>query len=159
MTIPLFKVKTRMNKREVMQAVDEAKMQPLKKCAALVEAEMKDLLNTPGATGDVKPGEPGVYYNKDLKRYTKASEPGQPPHRQTGDLFKGVESAPTGNGTYVVGIIQQVFYGKFHEWGERPFARVALLNVHRQFRRLFRRMRLDQTAAGRYLKGKRRGNR
>lgn len=156
MTVATVKLKTRIYKKEVMQAVDQASMEPIEKCAMLVEGEMKDLLSTGGALGGLKPGGKGVYWNSTLKRYVQASAPGKPPHRQTGHLLSGVTAAPTSKGTWLVGIIQQVFYGKFHEWGKRPFARVALHNMHRRFRNLFRGLRLGQTPAGRSLNNRRR---
>ena len=156
MTVPTIKVKTKMHKREVLQAVEQASMEPLEKCAMLVEGEMKDLLSVGGAVGGLRAGDPQVYWSSYLKRYVKASEPGKPPHMQTGHLMNGVQSSPYGKMSWIVGIIQQVFYGKFHEWGKRPFARVALHNTHKRFSNLFRRMRLAQTSAGQSLNSKRR---
>ena len=160
----VYKVKNQMYTKEVLAAVAEASQPPLKKCAALVEAEAKISMKKGGSVSGLKRGQAYVYWHSKLKRYVQASKPGTPPHKQFGALVSGIITAPSGRGTYFVGVRQEVWYGKLHEWGgqkiheqggkyhpKRPFMRPALVKVMKQFPRFFRNLRLADTAAGRRL--------
>lgn len=158
-----FKGKAWLDRKGVMDAVQEAKIQPIKKAALLVETEMKRSMKSGGG----KDGTP--------------SPEGSPPHVQTGTLRGSIRSAPTPEGTYLVGCSGEGWYGRVHEFGtiiqvtakmraflhtkgihlpaskevvripERPFARPALQTVKDKFAKLFTDIELAKTRAGRRL--------
>lgn len=63
---------------------------PLAAAGMLVQKEAEILLGTQGP--DSKPGEGWpAYFNPQLKKWTVASHPVMPPHRQTGELQRSVK--------------------------------------------------------------------
>lgn len=62
---------------------------PLAAAGMLVQKEAEVYLSVAGP--DAKPGEEWpAYYNRDTKKWTEASIPNDPPHRQTGDLLRSL---------------------------------------------------------------------
>jgi hypothetical protein len=131
----------RMRRPEVTRAVALASLDPLRKCAAEVEREAKQLLSVGGGSGRVP------------------SPPGIPPHLQTGALRASVSHAlltmggmPAAHGIAARAIVGPTeTYGKYHEFGsrvhpQRKFMLPALLRCHMRFAHLFRRLRLKGNA-------------
>lgn len=128
------KVKYRLNFKQVERKVKKASIDPLERIAIKVENEAKKSL---------KQGGQRVINNR---RVQIPSEPGTPPHSQTGQLRASIKRERKGKG-FIVG--PTVIYGRIHEFGgfvnrafypARPFMRPALMRVkkimHKEFSRL-----------------------
>lgn len=94
---------------------------PLKLAGAAVEAKAKEAVGVQGPTGEPGNG----YFHKKLRAWVIASDSPNPPHRQSGDLQKGITHRMAGRDT--VNIIstmpysQDLEYGRKNMSGERPF--------------------------------------
>lgn len=152
--------------RGVLDAIDQASVDALTKCALAVESEAKRSMR--GGGGNLH----------------EPSTPPAPPHVQTGTLRASITYAieRTARGfTALVGVPKTVWYGKIHEYGgmfavkqhqrrkrkdlqemitvsahsrdvpERPFMRPALEMARAKFAGMFKNLKLAQTAAGRKL--------
>ena len=143
-------VKTRLDKDKVVSRVRAASVQPLEKCAILLEAESKKLLNVKGQQRTSATGQSSPYSNQQKTSYIP-SAPGEPPHKDTSNLFNSIQYALTAIGTYVVGPTLTAFYGAVHEFGgvnhpPRPFMRPALENCRKKFAELFKDLPLGGSA-------------
>ena len=132
----------KVNQREMMALARQAVIDPLEKCALLVEREAKRLLNV-GApvTGKSKSGKTTYY---------QPSTPPDPPHKRLTALQTSINYALLtfgGKRGAIVGPTEK--YGKTHEFGldfgarnypKRPFMRPALRRVNRKFPAKFKRM-------------------
>ncbi len=130
--IVVTKVTTWMNTKAVKAAVKKASIEPLRKAALLVEREAKQSMKKGGRTTGVRGG-----------KVKAPSEPGTPPHVQTGNLRASIKVAPTNRGTFLVGPTKQAWYGRLHEFGskiheQRAFMRPALLKIMKAFPKLFK---------------------
>ena len=94
-----FRCKTWMAPREVRKAVEEASVDPLHQCALEVESEMKRSMKGGGGKDRIP------------------SEPGEPPHAQTGNLRSAITTARTPRNTYYVGPTVRAWYGRVMEYG------------------------------------------
>jgi phage gpG-like protein len=109
-----IKVKVFMNTDAVAKAVKAASVQPLAKCAMLVEAEAKQLLSR-GSKGPATRDLMGKF----VKGAYKPSPVGMPPHMRSGNLRSSIQSAKTEEDSYVVGPATTAKYGRIHEFGGR----------------------------------------
>jgi HK97 gp10 family phage protein len=152
-----IKLKLTLYESEVKQAIAEAVIDPLRKCAMAVEAEAKRSMKKGGRIRGVRGR---------VLRHGVPSAPGEPPHVQTGTLRASIQHAPfktlMGTETYIVGPGRVAWYGRIHEygyqfggrkWPARPFMRPALATAQQKFPNLFRALKLAQTRAGRKTKG------
>ena len=140
-----IKVKTEIDKKNVIKAVKQASIPRIKRAAFLVEREAKLSMKRGGRGTGARGG----------KTYLPAP-PGMPPHVQTGNLRASIQSGPTQRGTYVVGPTLQAWYGRLLEIGsrvmkKRPFMRPALQRAQRLFPAMFKDLHLARTRAGRIL--------
>lgn len=131
----------------VRKAVGEAMRKALLRAAMLVERDAKQSMRKGGG------------------RAHEPSDPGIPPHVQTGNLRASIQSAyDNKNKVAVVGPTKLAPYGKWHEFGgarlpKRPYMRPALLRQAPNFSRLFKSLELDKTTTGRLLNAKKGGSR
>lgn len=131
-----------LNKAAVLTCVKQAQISRLHKCALLVERDAKMSMKKGGRVAGRKTGVP--------------SEPGTPPHVQTGNLRASISIGQTPYGTCLIGPTRQAWYGKIHEFGgryhpPRPFMRPALWRMKGQFALLYKDMNLASTPMGRIL--------
>ena len=132
-----LRMSTHLNLDAVKKRLEKVSMKPLAKCAAIVEAAAKRKLSKGG-----KKKLPTKFGDKHAQFATEPSKPGEPPHLQTGNLRSSIQSAPTSEGTYVVGPTASAWYGQVHEFGgrnhpKRPFMRPALMESIDKFPALF----------------------
>jgi len=140
------RIRTHLYATEVRRAVEQASIDAVRAAALLVEAEMKRLLNTGGG------------------RAHEPSQPGEPPHKQTGNLANAVTHAvvakKSGGYTALIGPGSRLAsYGKVHEHGgrnhpPRPFAVPALHLIRPKILKEFKNLKLARTQAGRWLNSK-----
>ena len=139
-----FKVKTWLNSKQVVAAVNQAKVPRLNQCGLLVEREAKLSMHSGRSTGP-KGGQVNT-----------PSPPGEPPHTQSVNLQPSIQTRITQWLTCVVGPTLQAWYGKLLEFGtaliaKRPFMRPALEKTRSMFPALFRNLPIAHTPAGRWL--------
>ena len=131
-----------MDEKAVKQSVKQASKPSIMLAAAAVREEAIRSMKAGGRTGK-GPGIP--------------SEPGKPPHIQTGNLRNSITvKADETKGSVLIGPTLQAPYGKFHEFGTRkhpprPFMGPALLSAIRKFPIFFKDLPLGNTKAGRTL--------
>ena len=118
---PKFSIKGTIFTAKTKTALDASLHDRLGRAGAVVEAQAKVLVS--------KAGSP------------PASAPGQPPHRNTGNLMNSIRFEFVGATTVAVG--PSVFYGGFLEHGTRragarPFMRPALLMSVSKFPQIFK---------------------
>jgi HK97 gp10 family phage protein len=138
-----LKYETWLDAKGVREAVKQASVGPLERCALWVDRKAKRSMKKGGGERKVP------------------SPKGKPPHVQTGNLKASIQIAPTQRHTYVVGPTLQAWYGKLHEFGlgkfpKRPVMRPALQTTKNRFPRLFKEMGLANTRAGRRLNARKR---
>lgn len=134
---------------DLKKAMNEASEKSLLKCGALVEKNMKKLLNVGGG------------------KARTPSTPPKPPHKQTGTLQSSVHHAlvknKDGSRTVIVGPTNLAPYGAVHEYGlevngrnypKRPFAKPALNMSRSEFPNMFKNVNLKNTKAGRKMEKK-----
>ena len=143
-----LRMSTHLNLEQVKARVKKATVKPLAKCAAIVEAAAKRKLSKGG-----KKRLPTKFGDKKAQFETETSAPGDPPHLQTGNLRSSIASAPTQEGTYVVGPTAAAWYGQVHEFGgknhpKRPFMRPALIESSEKFPQQFANLDLSGSAGG-----------
>ncbi len=141
-----------MDEKAVAEAVVQGSVPSLKKCAAVVEKQAKNITKKGGrvktAGGRTKKGQ----FKKQYK--SVASPVGQPPHKQTGALSNSITWVLTNQGTAIVGPTTVAWYGAIHEHSKqfpRPFMVPALDHERPMFPRFYANMKLAQTPAGRRL--------
>ena len=146
-------VKIKMDRKQVLEAVKQASVEPIVKCGGIVERKMKQLLNKGGYIGKTSGG----------KNKYKASDPPKPPALREGNLRGSVSAAKTQRGTVIVGPGRAAWYGMIHDKGgeyggrhypARPFAFPSLDQSKDAFPAQFRNLKLAQTPAGRALNSK-----
>ena len=161
-------VRTWLNKDLVRTRVRAAMIPRLEKCAILVEAEAKTLLNESALPVSGAETIVGAYVG---------SQPGQPPKKRSSNLYGSIQYARTASGTFVVGPTLSAHYGAALEFGAvipvtdamraawpglahrrlksstttihlaaRPFMRPALAHCVRQFPELFANLDLGGAA-------------
>lgn len=142
-----FKVKTVFRDKELLACVEEATLQRYMKAGLLVEREAKRSMRKGGGKGH------------------EPSEPGQPPHVQSGTLRGSITTArDEKRNSVVVGPTEIAWYGRLHEYGgtftgrkrtvtfpERPFMRPALQKAMSQFPDLMKDLPLSTTPTGQKL--------
>jgi len=149
-----LRMSTHLNLEQVKARVKKATVKPLAKCAAIVEAAAKRNLSKGG-----KKKVPAANKRDDKGRFlkheiiTEPSAPGEAPHLQTGNLRSSISSAPTQEGTYVVGPTAAAWYGQVHEFGgknhpKRPFMRPALIESADKFPEQFGNLDLGGSVTG-----------
>lgn len=121
-----YQFKFKMYEQEVKKRLESGCIDRLAKCGAAVEREAKRIMHKGGRVEGSKKQIP--------------SEPGQPPHAQSGDLRRSIGHAIDGQ-RVIVGPTEP--YGKTHEFGippypKRPFMEPALLNAKQKFREIFK---------------------
>ena len=141
---PMLRCKTWLNKRGILAAAKEATDIGLGKVAVAVEREAKTSMKGGGKGRGSGKGTP--------------SQPGEPPHVQSGTLRSAIASARKRVGLWLVGVMRFAWYGRVHEYGTlgkgghhppRPFLRPALRKVIAKVKAIFGRFALGKTAAGR----------
>jgi len=124
--------------RGMEKVMEEAAIKPLLLAAADVERFAKEGMKKGGGVEKIP------------------SEPGDPPHRQSGELAGSVTYAANGSLEVVVGPTK--IYGKRHELGEgtpkRPFMLPALTRMRPNFAKYFQNMPLGRTQTGAMLNGR-----
>jgi len=112
---------------------------PLKVAGGIVEAAAKEAVSVQGPAGAPGSG----YFHKKLRAWVVASESPSPPHRQSGDLQKGIITRMAGktevNVISTAPYSQDLEYGRKNMNGERPFMVPSLVsnigNILRSFSR------------------------
>ena len=146
-----LKCHTWMDSDQVAKVVEQATIGPKKQAALLVEAEAKRSMIS-GGKRRMK--------NKKGKTVVREepSEPGQPPHSQSGVGSASIKTATDNEGTtYVVGPQSPpASYMAIHEFGgryhpPRPFMRPALMRVLPKFPSLFGNLELNKQRAAKTL--------
>lgn len=164
-----MKSKTWLDVRGVAKAVQQATVAPMAKVAITISNEAKKSMksgrsskgrNTKGQFQSAQRGDAGAYYNSFLRRYVTASDAGDPPNAQTGNLKKGIRAARTIRG-YVIGPRREAFYGRFLEFGTpnmkaRPFMRPALMKAVPKFPSFFKNLTIANTPEGARLNASKR---
>lgn len=153
-----MKCSTWLDTKAVREAVNEAVLKPLEKCALIVEREAKASMHG-GRVG--ARGMPYAYYNSGKKKWVIASAPRRPPNVQTGTLRNSIRHALTWKGTFIIGPTTVAWYGRVHEFGgahhmPRPFMRPALYRAIYKFTSFFKGLDFGNTRAGRHLRRARR---
>lgn len=148
----LYKVRVALDAKGVKSAVVEASEKGLMMAGALVEREAKLSMRQGGKQKGKGP--------LGGKLRGIPSEPGTPPHVQTGNLRASITHALASAGIVIAGTTPAAWYGKIHEHGgrnhpRRPFMRPALIAASPKFAALFKSMNLAATKAGRQLNQKR----
>ena len=148
-----FKSETWLDTRGLEEALAEAVIEPLRKCALMVERRAKSSMKRGGKLRKVR----GTGY---LKRGAP-SRPGTPPHRQSGTLVANITHAQIqgrrGRVHYIVGPASPpAGYGAVHEFGgrfhpPRPFMRPALAGARNAFPQFFANLPLRRTRAGQQM--------
>lgn len=85
-----MKCETWQNVSGLSRLIEDLAIKRLEQCALEVEREAKKLLRKGGKMSGLNRKMPGVYYNSALRRYVRASQPGQPPHAQTRALLSSI---------------------------------------------------------------------
>jgi HK97 gp10 family phage protein len=115
MTVFELRLKTWLNKDEVLRRVKNASQPRVLKCGLLVEAEAKRSLSKGSSVSIPGRDEKGLF-TKGMKVYTPSPR-GQPPHMRTGNLRASITTAQSGPQSCVVGPTTTAWYGRVHEFG------------------------------------------
>lgn len=101
---------THLNAEEVTKRVKAATVNPLVKCAALVEEEAKRIVSKGAnySTVNNSEGEPVRVPDRNTTEF---------PRTITGNLRASIKYARTSRGTYIVGPQKVAWYGRVHEFG------------------------------------------
>jgi len=136
------KVKWHLDEKALIEAVQKAIIEPLEKCALLVEGSAKESMKQGGRSAGPRGG----------KKQTP-STPGNPPNVQSGNMRGSIRIQKTERKTFIVGPTRMALYAKAHEYGgrhhpKRPFMRPALLRMIRKFPDQFKNLQLKRFFRG-----------
>jgi len=117
---------------------EKVRKSALTKAALVVVREAKSSIGDTGIRGATK---------SERRKYR--SKPGEPPHRDTGTLLRGIGYELVGNDTARVGVKKAVKYGYWLEYGTskkdgtskmapRPFLRPALAKSRKKIVKIFK---------------------
>lgn len=131
-----MKVDTWFDVRGVLRTMLEVSHDPLWKAGFEVRRIARDSMKKP-------------------RRRGKPSEPGRPPHIQSGRLKRSIRVVRDAGEVLVV----SAFYGRFHEFGskkhpKRPFLMPALEEARKEFPGYWRNAKLRSTRAGRAMESR-----
>lgn len=141
MSLLRTRVKFNFDVKGVRKAVEQAGEKPIGQAALMVERKAKEILNVGGGVDRLP------------------SKPGEPPHKQTGNLQNSIMTARVTRRLYIVGPTLNAFYGRVLEFGgrliaARPFMFPALKAVKPRISKLWKNLPLSRTSAGRQLNSK-----
>ena len=84
----------------------------------------------------------------------KPSQKGTPPNIQTGNLRDNI-AVEVEKTEVKIGMTVDAIYGNYHELGDRPFLRPALMSKHKEIVDKFSKMDIANTATGRRMNSRR----
>lgn len=113
--------------------------------ALVVQRTTKETLEPTGKTSPVRdPSIPRLYWNATERKYTQASEPGTPPHKQRGELRARIAIEPSGPALQAkIGPRDKLVYGRAQELGTdklppRPYLKPSFLKARQMVLKLIR---------------------